>query len=108
MPPSKRGSNKANDDPLITTHMRYLAVRLLIGTALRGVALCLYLLFNGLVSLYVVSALYGLFQGGIVRTYGIIIRQYFPPKEAGTLGLVSIVGFASLIDGFPVFTYPTN
>jgi sugar phosphate permease len=59
------------------------AVTLLIGTVLQGVALCLYLLFNGLVSLYVVSALYGLFQGGIVPMYAIIVRQYFPPKEAG-------------------------
>jgi MFS family permease len=59
------------------------AVTLLIGTVLQGIALCLYLLFNGLVSLYVVSALYGLFQGGIVPMYAIIVRQYFPPKEAG-------------------------
>ncbi len=58
-------------------------VTLLIGTVLQGIALCLYLLFNGLVSLYVVSALYGLFQGGIVPMYAIIVRQYFPPQEAG-------------------------
>jgi MFS family permease len=49
----------------------------------------LYLFFDGLASLYVVSALFGLFQGGIVPSYAIIIREYFSPKEAGArVGLV--------------------
>jgi len=62
---------------------------LLLGSLLQGVALLLYLLFDGLASLYVISALFGLFQGGIVPSYAIIIREYFSPKEAGTrLGLV--------------------
>jgi MFS family permease len=62
---------------------------LVLGSALQGVALLLYLLFDGLASLYVISALFGLFQGGIVPMYAIIVRQYFPPKEAGTrLGIV--------------------
>ncbi len=43
----------------------------------------LLLPFNGLVSLYVVSAMFGLFQGGIVPAYAIIVREYFPPREAG-------------------------
>ena len=52
-------------------------------------ALFLYLLFDGLASLYVISALFGLFQGGIVPMYAIIVREYFPPQEAGTrLGIV--------------------
>ena len=57
---------------------------LLIGSLLQGVALALYLTFDGLISLYVISALFGLFQGGIVPMYAIIVRDYFPPKEAGT------------------------
>ena len=57
---------------------------LLMGSALQGVALLLYLGFDGLASLYVISALFGLFQGGIVPSYAIIIREYFPPREAGT------------------------
>jgi predicted MFS family arabinose efflux permease len=57
---------------------------LLIGSALQGVALFLYLLSDGLVQLYVISALFGLFQGGIVPSYAIIVREYFPPNEAGT------------------------
>ena len=62
---------------------------LLLGSLLQGVALLLYLLFDGLASLYVISALFGLFQGGIVPSYAIIIREYFSPREAGTrLGLV--------------------
>ena len=62
---------------------------LLFGSVLQGVALFLYLWFDGLVSLYVISALFGLFQGGIVPSYAIIVREYFSPREAGTrLGLV--------------------
>jgi MFS family permease len=62
---------------------------LLLGAVLQGVALVLYTLFDGLTSLYVISALFGLFQGGIVPSYAIIVREYFAPKEAGTrLGLV--------------------
>jgi MFS family permease len=62
---------------------------LLMGSTLQGIALLLYLFFDGLTSLYVISALFGLFQGGIVPSYAIIIREYFPPREAGTrIGLV--------------------
>ena len=71
---------------------------LLLGSLLQGVALFLYLMFDGLFSLYVISALFGLFQGGIVPMYAIIIREYFSPKEAGTrVGLVimaTVVGMA--------------
>src|SRR3974390_3175868 len=73
---------------LIADHVGGVAP-LLIGSTLQGVALVLYLLFDGLSSLYVISALFGLFQGGIVPSYAIIIREYFSPREAGTrLGLV--------------------
>ncbi len=68
---------------------------LLLGSALQGVALLLYLGFNGLTSLYVISALFGLFQGGIVPSYAIITREYFPPEEAGAR--VGIVLMATLI-----------
>jgi MFS family permease len=62
---------------------------LLLGSILQGVALFLYLWFDGLISLYVISALFGLFQGGIVPSYAIIVREYFSPREAGTrLGLI--------------------
>ena len=62
---------------------------LLLGSVLQGTALFMYLWFDGLISLYVISALFGLFQGGIVPSYAIIVREYFSPKEAGTrVGLV--------------------
>jgi MFS family permease len=56
---------------------------LLLGSALQGLALLLFLPFDGLVSLYVVSALFGLFQGGIVPSYALIVREHFNPAHAG-------------------------
>jgi MFS family permease len=71
---------------------------LLMGSVLQGVALFLYLWFDGLESLYVISALFGLFQGGIVPMYAIIVREHFSPAETGTrLGIVlmaTLVGMA--------------
>ena len=71
---------------------------LLAGSVLQGVALLLYLSFDGLTPLYVISALFGLFQGGIVPMYAVIVREYFQPSQAGTLvGLVimsTILGMA--------------
>ncbi len=57
---------------------------LLFGSFLQTVALVLFLPFDGLVSLYVIAALFGLFQGGIVPSYAIIVREYFSPAEAGS------------------------
>jgi MFS family permease len=68
---------------------------LLIGSVLQGVALFLYLWFDGLISLYVISALFGLFQGGIVPMYAIIVREHFSPAETGIR--VGIVLMATLI-----------
>ena len=56
---------------------------LLLGSFLQGVALLMFIPFDGLLSLYVVSAMFGLFQGGIVPSYAIIVREHFPPEEAG-------------------------
>ena len=56
---------------------------LLLGAALQGTALLLFLPFDSLWSLYAVSALFGLFQGGIIPAYAIIVREYFAPQEAG-------------------------
>jgi len=67
---------------------------LLLGSVLQGSALLMYLPFNGLVSLYVVSALFGLFQGGIVPSYAIIVREFFDRSEAGAR--VAIVITATL------------
>jgi MFS family permease len=67
---------------------------LLLGSTLQGVALALFLPAEGLTALYVASALFGLFQGGIVPSYAIIVREYFAPRVAGTT--VSIVLTATL------------
>jgi MFS family permease len=56
---------------------------LLLGSTLQCVALVIYMIDDSLNSLYLASALFGLFQGGIVPSYAIIVREYFPPKEAG-------------------------
>ena len=56
---------------------------LLLGAGLQTVALLLFLPFDGMVSLYVIAALFGLFQGGIVPSYAIIVREHFAPAEAG-------------------------
>jgi len=68
---------------------------LILGGGLQCVALMLFLPFDGLVSLYVISALFGLFQGGIVPSYAIIVREYFPAREAG--GRIGIVIFATVV-----------
>ena len=72
---------------------------LLLGASLQGVALLLFLPFDGLVPLYLISAMFGLFQGGIVPSYAIIVREHFPPQEAGArVGAVimaTLVGMAA-------------
>ena len=71
---------------------------LLLGSTAQAVALLGYLVSDGLVGLYLVSALFGLFQGGIIPSYGVIVREYFPPREAGArMGIaisLTIIGMA--------------
>jgi MFS family permease len=62
---------------------------LLIGSLAQMAALTLYFMMDGLTSLYVISALFGLFQGGLVPSYAIIVRETFPAEEAG--GRVGII-----------------
>jgi MFS family permease len=56
---------------------------LIMGSGLQCLALLFYIPFNGLTSLYLVSALFGLAQGGIVPSYAMIMRDNFPAREAG-------------------------
>ncbi|MFC0387583.1 MFS transporter [Muricoccus vinaceus] len=69
-------------------------VMLLLGSGLQAVALALFLQFNSLGALYILSALFGLFQGGIVPSYAVMVRQFFPAAEAGLR--VSLVLSATL------------
>jgi MFS family permease len=68
---------------------------LILGSTLQCLALLFYLPFDGLTSLYLVSALFGLSQGGIVPSYALIVREYFPAREAGAR--VSLVLMASVV-----------
>ena len=71
---------------------------LLIGSTLQCIALFFYLPFDGLASLYLVSLVFGLSQGGIVPSYALIVREYMPAREAGArVGIVlmaTIIGMA--------------
>ncbi len=71
---------------------------MLLGSVLQTVALIFYTVSDALISLYVASALFGLFQGGLVPSYAIIVREYFPAKEAGVrIGIAmsaTIIGMA--------------
>ena len=71
---------------------------LLLGSVLQGLALLAFLPFDGLVPLYVVSGMFGLFQGGIVPSYALIVREYFRPAEAGvrvgTVLMATLLGMA--------------
>ena len=68
---------------------------LILGSVLQCLALLLYIPFDGLTSLYVVSAFFGLSQGGIVPSYALIVREYMPAKEAGAR--VSLVLMATVV-----------
>ncbi len=73
---------------------------LLLGSALQAATLLLYTFFNGLTSLYAISILFGLVQGGIVSSYAIIVREYFAPQEAGTrLGIVLMASLGGMALG---------
>jgi len=64
---------------------------LLVGSALQLLALFLFMPVDGLVALYLVSAFFGLTQGGIVPSYTIIVRAFFAPGQAGwRIGMVML------------------
>ena len=67
---------------------------LAIGSAAQMCALALYLTSDGLMPLFVISAMFGLFQGGLVPSYAIVVRENFPAEEAGTR--VGVVMMATL------------
>ena len=73
---------------------------LILGSTLQCIALLFYLPFDGLASLYVISALFGLSQGGIVPSYALIVRDYFPAREAGSrISLVLMATVAGMALG---------
>ena len=68
---------------------------MLIGSVMQGVALLMYMISDGLTSLYIISAIFGLFQGGLVPSYAIVIRECFPANQAG--GRVGLVMMMTLL-----------
>lgn len=72
---------------------------MMLGSALQCIALALYVPFDGLTSLYVVAALFGLSQGGIVPSYAVMVREYFPAREAGArmalVMMATVIGMAT-------------
>ena len=79
---------------------------LLVGSSLQCLALFLYLPFDGLTSLYLVSLIFGLAQGGIVPSYAVILREYLPPQNiASKIGMVLMatifgMAFGGWVSGF--------
>jgi predicted MFS family arabinose efflux permease len=71
---------------------------LLLGSALQLIVLIAFFAGNSLIFLYGISIAFGLSQGGIVPSYTIILRRFFPPGEAGwrisTSFLFTIAGMA--------------
>jgi MFS family permease len=71
---------------------------LLLGSVLQGIALLMFLPFDGLVPLYLISGMFGLFQGGIVPSYALIVREHFSPAQAGvrtgTVLMATLLGMA--------------
>ena len=71
---------------------------LLLSSSLQALALALFLPFDNLPALYTLSALFGLFQGGIIPAYAVIIREFYPPEEAGvrvaTVIMATVFGMA--------------
>jgi MFS family permease len=73
---------------------------LLIGSVLQAVALFLYLPWDGMVSLYMISLMFGLAQGGIVPSYALVVREYMPAREAGArVGFVLMMTIAGMALG---------
>jgi MFS family permease len=68
---------------------------LLVGSLMQAMALLLFVFYNSLSSLWVIASLFGLFQGGIVPMYAVIIRQFLPPREAGAR--ISLVLMATVL-----------
>lgn len=72
----------------------------LISSTLQCLALFLYIPFDGLASLYMVSLIFGLSQGGIVPSYAIVVREYMPAREAGRrVGVVIMATVAGMALG---------
>lgn len=70
---------------------------LLLGSAMQAAALLLYAFFDSLGALYAISALFGFVQSGIIPSYAVIVREYFPPREAARrIAPIAVANFAGM------------
>jgi len=73
---------------------------LLISSSTQCAALIMFVPADTLSSLYIVSILFGLFQGGIIPCYALIIREYYPESQAASrLGVVIFASLAGMAFG---------
>ena len=62
---------------------------LILSSALQMISLIFFIPFDGMISLFVVSAIFGLSQGGIVPSYALVVLHFLPAREAGQrIGIV--------------------
>jgi MFS family permease len=70
---------------------------LLLGSVMQAASLLLYAFFNSLAALFAISALFGLVQSGVIPSYQVIVREYFPAREAATrMALIAVANFAGM------------
>ena len=71
---------------------------LLLGSVLQALVLAGFLTTDTLTGLYILAVAFGLSQGGIVPSYAIIVRTFFPARQAGwRIGMAlffTIIGMA--------------
>lgn len=73
---------------------------ILIGSAAQALFLACYLYVDNLVALYAVSAAFGFGFGGIIPSYVLAIREFFPARESGwRIGTVLFFGLVGMAFG---------
>ncbi len=73
---------------------------LLLGSTLQMIVLGAFLTTDALTALYIISAAFGLSQGGITPSYAIVVRTFFPAGEAGwRIGLTMLFTFMGMALG---------
>ena len=77
-------------------------VALLAFSGLQTAAMLFYVVVDGMLALYAVSALFGIGYGGINICYPVLVREHLPPAEAARrLGVILLFGtFAMALGGW--------
>ena len=68
-------------------------VALLVFSGLQTAAMLFYVVVDGMLALYTVSALFGIGYGGISICYPVLVREHLPPAQTGRrLGVILLFG----------------